>query len=101
MSVEASIIDTRPALVTILLAGGVTGPLTLMGIGTLVAGMSGIRVDTFTELFTTVVAVLEFIPKRESLKVSLRFCWTAFRWLIATILDCRALQTWMPSCHVC
>ena len=46
---------TRPDLVIMLLAGGVTGPLTGMVVGRLACGMIGSRVDTLTEACMTAV----------------------------------------------
>ena len=168
--------DTRPGLVTMLLAGRVIEPLTGMMIGRLAGGMADICVDMLTEvcmtvvvvvvitlegvaplsytidvraglwvgtvfstdvvivvrvdvmvgllidvsartgngdvpdigvsadvdenMWVTMIAVLELRTLLAPLEELLLFCWTAFRcWSIA-VLGCRALQAWMPSCHV-
>ena len=58
MSVEASVTDTRPDSVIMLLTGGVIGPLTGMVIGESTRGMTGIRVETLAGVFMTVVVVV-------------------------------------------
>ena len=55
---EASIIDTRPGLVIVLLAGGLINPLAGMLIGGLVSGMVGIGADVLTEVCMIVVVVV-------------------------------------------
>ena len=48
------------------------------------------------------VPVWEFSTLPGSLVEVFLFCWTLFRCSpISTIFDCRALQAWIPSYHVC
>ena len=65
--------------------------------------VSDIRVliDLDVNLWVTVTTVLELIKLSTSSKELLLFCWTAFCTCPITILDCCALQAWMPSYHVC
>ena len=124
---DASVMDTRPDLVIMLLAGGVNGPLTGIVIDRLTGGIVDIRVDALTEVCTTVVVVdslidalvrtvngvladmwvvvmtfLEFVTFPVSLEELFSSCLTACRCCpISAILNCRVLQAWIPPCHVC
>ena len=53
----ASVTDTRSGLVSMLLTGGVTGPLTGMVIDGLAGGMAGSRVDMLTGVCMTLDGV--------------------------------------------
>ena len=58
MSEEAPVLDTRPGLVTMLLAAEVIEPLTWMVIGGLPARMAGIRAITLAGMCMTVAVVV-------------------------------------------
>ena len=55
---KVSVTDTRPAIVIILSAGGVIGPLIRLVIGESSGGMAGIRIDTLAKVCVTVVVVV-------------------------------------------
>ena len=128
MSVKALLMEVWSDLVILLLAGWVIGPLTYILGGDLACGMTITRLNALSEVCAPVViivialesvALVSFaIDTRISADVDanllatlsavseyaevLASSSTALRCLpIATLLDCRASQAWMPSYHVC
>jgi len=57
----------------------------------------GFAADVDANMWVSVMFVLELMLQA----MLLLFCSTAFRCRPITISGCRALQAWMPSCHVC
>ena len=124
MSVKALLMEVWSDLVILLLAEWVIGPLTCILEGELTGGMTITRLNALSEVCAPVViivialksvALVSFaIDTRISADVDanllavseyaevLASSSTALRCLpIATLLDCRASQAWMPSYHVC
>ena len=101
----ASVTDTRPDLVRVLLMA--TGPLNGMMIDALPRTANGIMpdigvtADADANMWVPAMTVLESVILPASLADMLLFSRTAFRCWPITVLGCRALQAWMPSYHEC